>query len=221
MEGRGASWCHLAVWKGRRGSLLHSLQLRTIPELLDLKKRQCEGALPQERADSAEGSEFWCFHSQLAPCLHASLFPQHQNRNPSFGQLTQYISTGGRVERLCESFPKMALFSLPTSIPADWGSLVTHMGRHLRLSWDSYISSSLWLHPAACPWARFVRTLQAGAMWLGILRVTEDLLTRVERVTALCTLVFHLSGEITDNDIQQLKWIIKSKKQTSFRYCLP
>ena len=51
--------------------------------------------------------------------------------------------------------------------------------------------------------------------------MTEDLLIMVERAMALYTMVFHLPGEITDNDTLQLKWIVKSKGQTSFRHCHP
>lgn len=35
--------------------------------------------------------------------------------------------------------------------------------------------------------------------------MTEGLLITVERATTLCTTVFHLPGEITDNDTQQLE----------------
>lgn len=51
--------------------------------------------------------------------------------------------------------------------------------------------------------------------------MTEDLLIMVERAMALYTMVFHLHGEITDNNTRQLKWIMKSKSQMSFRHCLP
>lgn len=42
--------------------------------------------------------------------------------------------------------------------------------------------------------------------------MTEDLLIMVERAMALYAMVFHLHGEITDNDTLQLKWIIEIKK---------
>lgn len=51
--------------------------------------------------------------------------------------------------------------------------------------------------------------------------MTEDLLIMLERAMALSTMVFHLHGEITDSDTLQLKWIVKSKSQASFRHCLP